>query len=58
VAALASIAVEQLFVILVGGIDLSVGSLIALTTVTGSLAFQHIGGGFVYFDRVQRKLGG
>jgi ribose/xylose/arabinose/galactoside ABC-type transport system permease subunit len=34
-------------VILVGGIDLSVGWLIALTTVTGSLAFQHIGGGFV-----------
>ena len=33
--------------ILVGGIDLSVGSLIALTTVTGSLAFQHIGGGVV-----------
>jgi ribose transport system permease protein len=47
VAPLASLAVGQLFVILVGGIDLSVGSLIALTTVTGSLAFQHIGGGFV-----------
>ena len=47
VAPLAAIAIGQLFVILVGGIDLSVGSLIALTTVTGSLAFQHIGGGFV-----------
>jgi ribose/xylose/arabinose/galactoside ABC-type transport system permease subunit len=41
----APLAVGQLFVILVGGIDLSVGSLIALTTVTGSLAFQHLGGG-------------
>lgn len=47
VAPLAALAVGQLFVILVGGIDLSVGSLIALTTVTGSLAFQHIGGGAV-----------
>jgi ribose transport system permease protein len=47
VAPLAALAIGQLFVILVGGIDLSVGSLIALTTVTGSLAFQHIGGGFV-----------
>ena len=47
VAPLAAIAIGQLFVILVGGIDLSVGSLIALTTVTGSLAYQHIGGGFV-----------
>lgn len=47
VAPLAAIAIGQLFVILVGGIDLSVGSLIALTTVTGSLAFQHIGGGVV-----------
>jgi ribose transport system permease protein len=46
-APLAALAVGQLFVILVGGIDLSVGSLIALTTVTGSLAFQHIGGGMV-----------
>jgi ribose transport system permease protein len=44
-APLAALAVGQLFVILVGGIDLSVGSLIALTTVTGSLAFHHIGGG-------------
>ncbi|MHB8658018.1 MAG: ABC transporter permease [Solirubrobacteraceae bacterium] len=47
VAPLAALAVGQLFVILVGGIDLSVGSLIALTTVTGSLAFQHVGGGLV-----------
>lgn len=47
VAPLAALAVGQLFVILVGGIDLSVGSLLALCTVTGSLAFQHIGGGFV-----------
>jgi ribose transport system permease protein len=46
-APLAALAVGQLFVILVGGIDLSVGSLIALTTVTGSLAFQHLGGGVV-----------
>jgi ribose transport system permease protein len=47
VAPLAALSVGQLFVILVGGIDLSVGSAVALTTVTGSLAFQHIGGGFV-----------
>src|SRR3954471_23385021 len=47
VAPLAALAIGQLFVILVGGIDLSVGSLIALTTVTGSLAYQHIGGGLV-----------
>ncbi len=47
VAPLAALAIGQLFVILVGGIDLSVGSLVALTTVTGSLAFHHIGGGFV-----------
>ncbi len=47
VAPLAALAIGQLFVILVGGIDLSVGSLIALTTVTGSLAFHHIGGGLV-----------
>jgi ribose transport system permease protein len=47
VAPLAALAIGQLFVILVGGIDLSVGSLLALCTVTGSLAFQHIGGGVV-----------
>ncbi len=47
VAPLAALAIGQLFVILVGGIDLSVGSVLALCTVTGSLAFQHIGGGAV-----------
>jgi ribose transport system permease protein len=47
VAPLAALAIGQLFVILVGGIDLSVGSLVALTTVTGSLAFQNLGGGLV-----------
>jgi ribose transport system permease protein len=47
VAPLAALAIGQLFVILVAGIDLSVGSVLALCTVTGSLAFQHIGGGFV-----------
>jgi ribose transport system permease protein len=39
VSPLACLAVGQLFVILVGGIDLSVGSLLALCTVTGSLAY-------------------
>ncbi len=39
VAPLACLAIGQLFVILVGGIDLSVGSVLALCTVTGSLAF-------------------
>jgi ribose transport system permease protein len=39
VAPLACLAVGQLFVILVGGIDLSVGSLLALCTVTGALAY-------------------
>lgn len=39
VAPLACLAIGQLFVILVGGIDLSVGSLLALCTVTGALAF-------------------
>ncbi len=47
VAPLAALAIGQLFVILVGGIDLSVGSLVALTTVTGSLAFHHLGGGVI-----------
>jgi ribose transport system permease protein len=47
VAPLAALAIGQLFVILVGGIDLSVGSLVALTTVTGSLAFHNLGGGLV-----------
>jgi ribose transport system permease protein len=40
VAPLACLAVGQLFVILVGGIDLSVGSLLALCTVTGALAYD------------------
>ena len=39
VAPLACLAVGQLFVILVGGIDLSVGSLLALCTVTGAFAY-------------------
>jgi ribose transport system permease protein len=39
VAPLACLAVGQLFVILVGGIDLSVGSVLALCTVTGALAY-------------------
>jgi ribose transport system permease protein len=39
VAPLACLAIGQLFVILVGGIDLSVGSVLALCTVTGALAF-------------------
>src|SRR4051794_20149341 len=46
VAPLACLAVGQLFVILVGGIDLSVGSLLALCTVTGALAYGW-GGPFV-----------
>jgi ribose transport system permease protein len=49
VAPLACLAIGQLFVILVGGIDLSVGSLLALTTVTGALAYGwgDIGGALV-----------
>ena len=49
VAPLACLAVGQLFVILVGGIDLSVGSLLALCTVTGALAYGwgDIGGALV-----------
>jgi len=39
VSPLACLAIGQLFVILVGGIDLSVGSLLALCTVTGALAY-------------------
>src|SRR5262245_33648035 len=46
VAPLACLAIGQLFVILVGGIDLSVGSLLALCTVTGALAYGW-GGPFV-----------
>ena len=49
VAPLACLAIGQLFVILVGGIDLSVGSLLALCTVTGALAYGwgDIGGALV-----------
>jgi ribose transport system permease protein len=39
VAPLACLAIGQLFVVLVGGIDLSVGSVLALCTVTGALAY-------------------
>ena len=39
VAPLACLAIGQLFVVPVGGIDLSVGSLLALCTVTGALAY-------------------
>ena len=39
VAPLACLAIGQLFVVLVGGIDLSVGTLLALCTVTGALAY-------------------
>jgi ribose transport system permease protein len=45
--ALAVLAIGQLFVILVAGIDLSVGSVLALSTVTGALVFtwnQGLGG--------------
>lgn len=38
-AVLATLAIGQLFVILVAGIDLSVGSLLALSTVTGAMVF-------------------
>ncbi|HEV3477762.1 MAG TPA: hypothetical protein VG127_09800, partial [Rubrobacteraceae bacterium] len=44
---LAVLAIGQLFVILVAGIDLSVGSVLALSTVTGALVFtwnQDLGG--------------
>ena len=49
VAPLACLAIGQLFVILVGGIDLSVGSVLALCTVTGALAYGwgDIGGALV-----------
>jgi ribose transport system permease protein len=39
VAPLACLAIGQLFVVLVGGIDLSVGSLLAVCTVTGAVAY-------------------
>jgi len=49
VAPLACLAIAQLFVILVGGIDLSVGSVLALCTVTGALAYGwgDFGGGIL-----------
>jgi len=49
VAPLACLAIGQLFVILVGGIDLSVGSVLALCTVTGATAYGwgDFGGGIV-----------
>ena len=49
VAPLACLAIGQLFVILVGGIDLSVGSVLALCTVTGALAYGwgDFGGGIL-----------
>ena len=39
IAPLACLAIGQLFVVLVGGIDLSVGSVLALCTVTGAIAY-------------------
>ncbi len=48
VAPLACLAIGQLFVILVGGIDLSVGSVLALCTVTGATAYGwNFGGGLL-----------
>ncbi len=44
-AAIAVLAVGQLLVILTRGIDLSVGSTLALASVLGALAFQHGGSG-------------
>lgn len=44
-AAIAVLAVGQLLVILTRGIDLSVGSTLALASVLGALAFQHGNGG-------------
>lgn len=46
-AAIAVLAVGQLLVILTRGIDLSVGSTIALASVVGAIAFEHGAGGFV-----------
>jgi ribose transport system permease protein len=51
VAPLACLAIGQLFVILVGGIDLSVGSLLALCTVTGALAYGWDFGGPLVIPR-------
>lgn len=44
-AVLAVLAMAQLLVILTRGIDLSVGSVLALTTVVGALAFEHVSSG-------------
>lgn len=46
-AAIAVLAVGQLFVILTRGVDLSVGSTLALASVTGAIVFEHGGGGAV-----------
>ena len=46
-AAIAVLAIGQLLVILTRGIDLSVGSNLALASVLGALAFQHGSGGVV-----------
>jgi ribose transport system permease protein len=40
---LAILAIGQLFVILVAGIDLSIGSILGLTTVTGAITFAAMG---------------
>ena len=42
---LAVLAIGQLFVILVAGIDLSVGSVLGLSTVTGAIAYTVVSGG-------------
>jgi ribose transport system permease protein len=46
-AAIAVLAVGQLLVILTRGVDLSVGSTLALASVLGAIAFEHGGGGVV-----------
>ena len=42
---LAVLAIGQLFVILVAGIDLSVGSVLGLSTVTGAIVYTATSGG-------------
>jgi ribose transport system permease protein len=42
---LAVLAIGQLFVILVAGIDLSVGSVLGLSTVTGAITYAAVSGG-------------
>lgn len=44
-AVIATLALGQLLVILTRGIDLSVGSILALSTVTGALAFESVNSG-------------